>query len=286
MDKNTSYQNKRERNVEVFKDTLDVIKNSEKLTKSLEETLKNQKLILANERIDNKCNDRANDAKVVLSKKRTLEAAGAYKGKKVCVHNFASATNPGGGVTRGSNAQEECICRCTDLYLCLNTDEFKDKFYGRHRKARDPIYNDDIIYSPGVDVIKTDTVDPKLMDEKDWYKVNVLTCAAPNLRSDPSNEMNPGAYDKAVKLSDEEYVKILEPRVRKIFEVASSFNNDVLILGAFGCGAFQNPPHLVAKVFNKVMQDYIKKFEVIEYAIFCRDFETKNYDEFKNVIKI
>ena len=285
MDKHVSHQNKRERNVEVFNDTLDVIKNSEKLTKSLEETLKNQKLILANEKIENKCNDRADDAKVVLSKKRTLEAASAYKGKEVCVLNFASATNPGGGVTRGSNAQEECICRCTDLYLCLNTDEFMDKFYGRHRKARNPIYNDDIIYSPGVDVIKSDTVDPKLMDEKDWYKVNVLTCAAPNLRSDPSNEMNPYGGDKAVKLSDEEYVKILESRVRKIYEVASSFNNDVLILGAFGCGAFQNPPHLVAKVFNKVMQDYIKKFEVIEYAIFCRDFETENYSEFKKEIK-
>ena len=285
MDKNTTYQNARERNVEVFNDTLDVIKNSEKLTKSLEETLKSQKLILAKEKIDNKCNDREDDAKVILSKNRTLEAASAYKGKKVCVLNFASATNPGGGVTRGSSAQEESICRCSDLYLCLNTEEYLDKFYGSHRKAHDPIYNDDIIYSPGVDVIKTDTVEPKLMDEKDWFKVNVLTCAAPNLRVAPSNEMNPDAGDKPAKLSDEEYVKILEPRIRKIFEVASAYNNDVLILGAFGCGAFQNPPHLVAKVFNKVMQDYIKKFEVIEYAIFCRDFETKNYDEFKKVIK-
>ena len=278
MDKGISYHNKRERNVEVFNDTLDVIKNSEKLTKSLEETLKSQKLILEKEKIDNKCNDRADDAKVILSKKRTLEAASAYKGKKVCVLNFASATNPGGGVTRGSSAQEESICRCSDLYLCLNTEEYLDKFYGSHR-------NDDIIYSPDIDVIKTDTAEPRLMDEKDWFKVNVLTCAAPNLRVAPSNEMNPDAGDKPAKLSDEEYVKILETRVRKIFEVASSFNNDVLILGAFGCGAFQNPPHLVAKVFNEVMQDYIKKFEVIEYAIFCRDFETKNYDEFKNEIK-
>ena len=50
MDKRISYHNKRERNVEVFNDTLDVIKNSEKLTKSLEETLKSQKLILAKEK--------------------------------------------------------------------------------------------------------------------------------------------------------------------------------------------------------------------------------------------
>ena len=33
-----------------------------------------------------------------------------YAGQKVAgVHNFASATNPGGGVTRGSSAQEECL---------------------------------------------------------------------------------------------------------------------------------------------------------------------------------
>lgn len=278
--------NLREKNVEVFNDTLEVIKNSEKLTKSLEETLKSQKLILANEKIENKTTDRSSDAKVVLSKKRTLEAASAYKGKKVCVLNFASATNPGGGVTKGSNAQEECICRCTGLYLCLNIDEYLDKFFGEHRKANNPIYNDDIIYSPGVDVIKTDTVEPKLMDENDWFKVNILSCAAPNLRDEPSNEMNPNAGDKAVKLSDEEYIKIFESRVRKIFEVASAFNNDVLILGAFGCGAFQNPPHLVAKIFNKVMQDYLKKFEVIEYAVYCREFETINYDEFKKEIEL
>ena len=281
----------RERNVEIFNDTLEVIKNSEKLTKSVEDILKNQKLILANEKIEktekieNITADRETDAKVILSKKRTLEAASAYIGKKVCVHNFASATNPGGGVTRGAQAQEESICRCTDLYLCLNSDEYLDKFYGEHRKAHNPIYNDDIIYSPGVDVFKTDTREPELMEEKDWFKVDVITCAAPNLRPLPSNMMNPDLDTKPVKLSDEEFVNIIEPRVRKIFDVAAYYNNDILILGAFGCGAFMNPPNLVASVFNKVMKEYLRKFDVIEYAIYCRDYETKNYLEFKKVFE-
>ena len=277
--------NIRERNVEIFNDTLNVIKNSEKLSKSVEEIIKNQKLILESEKLDISSVDRKKDAKVILSKKRTLEAASAYIGKKICVHNFASATNPGGGVTKGANAQEECICRCTDLYLCLNTNEFLQKFYGEHRKAHNPIYNDDIIYSPCVDVFKTDTKEPEIMNEKDWYKVDILTCAAPNLRSMPSNVMNPDSGDKAVKLTDDELIKILEPRVRKIFDVASFYKNDVLILGAFGCGAFMNPPQLVAEVFKKVMKDYIRKFEVIEYAVYCRDFETKNYDEFYKIFK-
>ena len=38
----------RERNVEIFNDTMDVIKHSEKLTKSVEEILKKQKLNILN----------------------------------------------------------------------------------------------------------------------------------------------------------------------------------------------------------------------------------------------
>ena len=86
-----------------------------------------------------------------------------------------------GGVKRGSNAQEECLCRCSGLYVCSSTQTMWDGFYS-HRQAHNPIYNDDIIYTPAVTVFKTDTEQPEIMDASDWYNVDVITCAAPNLR--------------------------------------------------------------------------------------------------------
>ncbi|MCR4584452.1 MAG: TIGR02452 family protein [Lachnospiraceae bacterium] len=89
----------------------------------------------------------------------------------VAVHNFASASNPGGGVANGASAQEECLCRCSGLYFNLNTPVMWDGFYQPHRDAHDPIHNDDIIYTPNVTVFKSDTAMPKLMAEPDWYDV-------------------------------------------------------------------------------------------------------------------
>ena len=38
------------------------------------------------------------------------------------------------------------------------------------------------------------------MPENEWYKVNMITCAAPNLREKPSNMMNSGDGDERVEI--------------------------------------------------------------------------------------
>ena len=78
-----------------------------------------------------------------------------------------------------------------------------DDFYGPHRLAHNPIHNDDIIYTPSVTVFKSDTANPALLPEEEWYDVDVITCAAPNLRENPSNGYNQGdSSARVIKLHE------------------------------------------------------------------------------------
>ena len=62
---------------------------------------------------------------------------------------------------------------------------------------------------------------------------------------------------------------LLTGRIRNILEVAAAQDADILVLGAFGCGAFNNPPALVADVFRGflVSREYGRYFRKVLFAI-------------------
>ena len=277
---------RRTKHAMIFKDTEYMYQTNKKLKSAVKNSIDGQKIILADEMVDYKVADGC-AGKVVVSGKRTLEASEKYakQGKRVCVLNFASATNPGGGVVHGSSAQEEAICRCSTLYPCLNTRKMWNEFYTPHRNADNPLYNDDCIFTPGVKVFKSDTSEPELLPEEDWWEVDVITCAAPNLRHTPSNRMNPNAGSKKAEIPEGELKKLHEKRIERIFEIAIANKADVLILGAFGCGAFRNPPEVVAQAFAEFTKKYKNCFDAIEYAVYHREYEAENYEVFKKTLE-
>ncbi|MCD8018530.1 MAG: TIGR02452 family protein [Clostridiales bacterium] len=292
--------NKRNYRIAVFDDTVEQYNTNECLRQSVRESIVAQQLILEgteihglwqNERQDGlEAEQQINsaykeDANIVVSKKRSFEAAQAYTGQRVCVLNFASATNPGGGVAHGSSAQEECLCRCSTLYPCINDRSVSDAFHYRHREmlskgTLDALYNDDCIYTPGIVVFKSDTDMPQMMPEDEWYSVDIITCAAPNLRSKPSNSMNPDSGSKAVNVMDDDLARLHAKRTGRILDIAKANGVEVIILGAFGCGAFQNPPEVVARGIYEAVVRHSKDFRTIEFAVYCTPKDSGNYDAF------
>ena len=210
----------------------------------------------------------------VVSGKRSFEAAKGYSGKIVAVLNFAN-NHSIGGAPFSAGAQEESLCRCSTLLPCLQA--MKENFYERHIRLYtagklDHMGNDDIIYTPDVIVFKTDErTDPiwtQMMPREEWYKVDVITCAAPELWY---GHKKPDDYE----------VQIAR-RIKRILDVAANAGAEVLILGKWGCGAFKNPIDVVARTFKTLLKNY--NFEIVEFALATRGDINKDIfaQEFRN----
>lgn len=219
---------------------------------------------------------------ITVTKFKTIDSASYFKrkypNKNVCILNFASATNPGGGVEYGSSAQEEAICRTTTLFPVLNTKENMKNFYYMHRNRKDAAYTDAIIYTPNIVIIKIDSDIPSRLPQNKFQTINVITCAAPNLRTIPNNKFNPGK-DKTVSLSDNDIYNLHVKRAKHILTVAAANGNDIIVLGAFGCGVFQNPPDTVARAYHDVIKDF--SFDEINFAVYCTPHDKRNFEAFK-----
>lgn len=149
-----------------------------------------------------------------------------YPGR-VCLLNMASYKKSGGGVKNGARAQEECLYRCSNLGV------IPDEHYY-------PLEDNSAVYTTNAVFIK------------DFYyndiipiKSDVITIAAYNQKKDLGLK-----YHNNMSMEDAFYQKILF-----MFQLAGRHKVDILLLGAFGCGVFDNDPEFVAKVFRKVILD-------------------------------
>ena len=161
-----------------------------------------------------------------------------------------------------------------------HSQEFVDA--GKTQAARDCIlYGAKSIAGASMDLITK----PELMDEADWYTVDVITCAAPNLREKPSNAFNTGDGKDSIKITDKELLAIHEKRLRRILDVALSNKVETIVLGAFGCGAFMNNPNVVAQASKNVLNEYLYAFKNIEFAVYCSPSDDTNYRIFDRVFR-
>jgi len=151
--------------------------------------------------------------------------------------NFASAKNPGGGFFNGAQAQEESIARSSGLYPCQLS---AIAFYETHRGMKSCIYTDGMIYSPNVPVVRNDK--GELFDAP--IVSSIITAAAVNIGVVKRFE--------ADKIPDIE--SLMKKRIDKLLMLSAINNHKTLILGAWGCGVFQNIKEYSKKWYLLFMQ--------------------------------
>lgn len=265
--------------IEVFQDTENWCRENVRLAEAVRNSIEKTALYAAAAYPAVPAPEKDAKTEITVSKSRSFEAAARLlrecPGKKVAVHNFASAKNPGGGVTWGSRAQEECLCRCSTLYPVLNTKKLWEQYYCFHRERNDPRYTDACIYSPGILIVKSDTELPERLPESEWREVDVITCAAPSLREQSANPGYPG------RVSDEELLELHRQRGRHMLSIAAAHGAEALVLGAFGCGAFLNNPVIVAQAYREILPEFEGCFSRIEFAVYCPPWGSANYEVFQ-----
>lgn len=188
---------------------------------------------------------------VEVTGESSLEAARRLADAPVAVLNFASARNPGGGYLNGAQAQEEALCRASALYTCLLQAR---AFYDHHRAHRDPFYTDRVIHSPGVPVFRDDR--GRLLPEP--YLAGFLTAAAPN-----AGVVRRTAPERAAELT-----AALAVRAERVLETAAAHGYRRLVLGAWGCGVFQNDPAQVAGAFRALLGPGGRFTATFEHVVF------------------
>lgn len=182
---------------------------------------------------------------------------------RVGVLNFASAYHPGGGFLNGSMAQEEAIAYCSNLYL----NQVDTPFYEENRKIRSKMYGDHMLFSR---TFFFRTSDYRLTDQP--VSAGVITSPAVNMGQ------------VITKREDVEKAKqVMKRRMDLVLELMLSQGCTTAVLGAFGCGVFQNDPELIARYWKELLSEKGARFARVimvvldkpgksNYKVFCRYF--------------
>ena len=246
----------------------------------------------------------------------TNQAMEHYKllGMNVAILNFANATSVCGGVELGSKAQEEDLCLTSPmLYSSLKqfarfgTDR---RWKYTHWESKD--WDHHILYTPNILFRRHDSMAPtKFSLLQNEYRASVITAAAPDSRRIIRFDIH---HPGILKLSNdiERIIKHIYYAPLNASELIAKPERDkfgakwlptkpmrslenpptVLILGAWGCGAFSPQAnkkaykHFMAERFKAVLDSLIVRYDIICFAIMDSnvDLQENNYNIFLETI--
>ena len=210
----------------------------------------------------------------------TLESTGEalerlsllYPDELICALNFANGSHPGGGYLKGCRAQEEALCQQAHKPVHESlTRHYKRTFpHGFAGPAQNPqshgvLYTRTSRYHAAVPS-KAIGSTLRIIDlPLSWLSaLRRLTCAHPDKSG--STHVDAKSLDKPCRAPWYHYRKKAHNTPQHL---PHPRRPTTLILGAWGCGAFQNDPVNIAQAYEQVLfeERWIETYPRVIFAI-------------------
>jgi uncharacterized protein (TIGR02452 family) len=192
------------------------------------------------------------------------------QGERPLVLNLANAQSPGGGVQRGSKAQEEDIMRCSNYSFALFPWLNPSLAAQLPQSANMPKYRipeTGAIFTPRVTVFRDSSSNYAFLNKP--FEVDMLASAAYNLKpghwGGPMHSIGPKGIVSKAKFDFENGTK---EKIRTQLTVAANLGATCLVLGAFGCGAFANKPEDISRWYKEILEnEFPGVFKTVTFAV-------------------
>lgn len=215
-------------------------------------------------------------------------------GKIFAVLNMANAYHFGGAYTGGASAQEENMFRRTDCH-------FHDELLGPGNGGKGRKYPEDSsalingeggrvylgerpcvcirgkeqLSKPFKEIERAEELGYKWLPDDEVFPFLELRAAALDLRS--RRLQGSQQYSENCTFSMEACRKRIDAQL----DTLAGKGVKHVVLGAFGCGAFENPTHLVAKCYREALEARpAEEFQVVAFAIYHAGYGPRNFGPF------
>lgn len=192
------------------------------------------------------------------------------EGLNPAILNMASSVSPCGGYPQGADAQEEALCRMSNLsYSLYRFGDPKKKYVKEmdYPSVEPGVYPLDInyggIYTEDVTFFRHEIEEYFRFRDRP-FRCGVLT--VPSLRH---IERVASPYCDELGHLTEEGKAVERNKIRTILRIGLAHHHDSLVLGAFGCGAYRLFPEEVAALFAEAFEEaeFKGKYKKIVFAI-------------------
>ena len=183
---------------------------------------------------------------IVVTNKELIDLmleVSSIEGKKA-VLDHACYDQPAPHFLLGDTGVEETLCKYSDLYNVLTTDQDMISYFDFNKKHKNGgLYLDRGFYIGDLD----------FEYKGNSFKYDVIGATAPN------------KY-RYRKFSDEDNTRALKNRIDFFFSIAASNKIDIFIIGAFGCNVYNQDINEVVSIIKELLNGkYAKAFRKVYF---------------------